>query len=74
VCGIERPSKLVYIYHTLLVQTEGRRGRSQRRRNREEAVMEALNPVLLFVIFHKHKWLNLYLRLGVKPSIFIMYS
>jgi len=56
VCIIERPSKLVYIYHALLVQKGSRRSqreRSERRRNIEGAVMEALNwfCCLLFFIF-----------------------
>jgi hypothetical protein len=57
VCGIERPSKLVYIYHALLVLKMGEREeKSEERRIGETekgAVMEALNRFccLLFFIF-----------------------
>jgi hypothetical protein len=59
-CGNERPSKLVYIYHALLVQKGEAKG-EEKRRNREGGSDGGSQPVLLFVIyvFHKHEWLNL---------------
>jgi hypothetical protein len=50
-CGIERPSKLIYIYHALLVLKVGEAEGEARGETEKRAIMEALDRFCCLLFF-----------------------